>query len=320
MKQIIWKLISGIFILTATMGLSVAADYPSQPITLIVPYGPGGGTDIIGRVISQVLPTYTKTPVVVVNRPGATGTVGTEDVKQAAADGYTMLLNDSGAMSVKPLTSKLPYSREDFSVVASINETPFILTVAKDRPYKTMHEFVEYARENPDKVTFATAGIGSPFHIAMEEIADVAGIKVKHIPAPGTGDAVTMVAGGHVDAVVSYPNAVLTQIEAGMIVPLGISSEGRTDQLKDVPTFTESGVDYVGRGWKAIFVRSSVPEDRRKTLESAIFEMGKDPDFVSLMEKSGETVVVRSGAEFTKIWNDEFARFDKILKKTGMIK
>lgn len=320
MKKLLKKIILAHLAVMFSASTAFAADYPEKAVTLIVPYGPGGGTDIIGRVISQILPTYLDVPVVVVNRPGATGTVGTEDVKQAKADGYTMLLNDSGAMTVKPITSKLPYSRDDFKIVASINETPFILTVATDRPYHTLQELIDYSGKHDGQITFSTAGIGSPFHLAMEEIADLAGIPVKHIPAPGTGDAVTMTVGGHVDAVVSYPNAVLSQISSGKLTALAVSSEERLEQLPDVPTFKELGVDYVGRGWKAIFVRSDVEDARRDRLEQAVFKMGEDEKFKSLMDDLGEGVVIKSGDAFTQIWNDEYKRFQVLLKKIGMVK
>lgn len=315
------RLLKQLLISTVVTGFAISpalsAEFPSKPVTLVVPYGPGGGTDTIGRIIAGVLPTYLGQPVVVVNRPGATGTVGTADVARADADGYTMLLSDAASMSVKPQTTQLPYARDDFKVVASINKGTYLLSAPKDRPYKTLSEFIEYA-EGHDPVTHATSGVGSPFHLAIAQMARTAGIDLTHVPTSGTGKAVTMALGGQVDAVMSYPNAVLTQIEAGQLVPLAVSSTERLEILPDVPTFIEAGVEYSGSGWKALFVRENVPEERRAVLEAAVLEMRSDATFIKLMTGLGETISVKAGAEFTPTWHEEYDQLGSLLTELGL--
>lgn len=298
----------------------IASDFPNQPVRLVVPYGPGGGTDTIARIISGVITENLNQPLIIVNRPGGTGTVGTADFKKMRSDGYSLLFNDAAAMSIKPQTDKLPYSKDDFRVVAQINEAYYILAVNADSPYKTINEFVDYAKENPGEINYASAGVGHIFHLAMEQAAKAADIKLTHIPFRGTGEAVTAALGGHVDAVVCYPNAILEPIRSGQLIPLAISSEKRQEILPDVPTFMESGVDYTGRGWKAIFAHKDIPEDRFEILQEAFLSLEESRSFQKLMTGLGETIALTPGSEFESFWLEEYKEYGDLLSTLGMKK
>jgi tripartite-type tricarboxylate transporter receptor subunit TctC len=299
---------------------SGAADFPSKPVKLVVPYGPGGGTDTIARIISGVIPQYLDQPMVILNKPGATGTVGTAEFKKMKADGYTLLINDAAAMSIKPQTNKLPYQPGDFKIVTQINEAFYLLSINADRPYKTIGQFIDYAKKNPGKIKYSSAGVGHIFHLAMEQAAKKAGIKVTHVPFKGTGKAVTATLGGHVDAVVCYPNAVLEAVKAGKLTPLAISAEKRQPVLPDVPTFIESGINYSGRGWKAIFARKSLPSDKYEILQSAFLKLQNDRAFKKLMKGLGEIIAVTPGEKFEPVWLQEYKDLGDLLTELGMKK
>ncbi len=301
-------------------GTTNAADFPEKPVRLVVPYGPGGGTDTIARIISGSITSYLGQPMVIVNRPGATGTIGTAEVAAAAHDGYTVLISDSASMSVKPQTEKLPYTYKDFKVVASINEAYFMISTPKSKGIASLKDFIAAAKER--KLTYATSGIGSPFHLAMEQIIRIAGIEkqVTHIPFSGTGKAVSAALGGHVDAVVSYPNAVVSYVKDGELNGLAVSSKKPLDILPDVPSFVASGVDFTNTGWKALFVRADTPADRFAALEKAALALGNDKGFKKLMKALGETIAVKPGAEFEPVWHAEYKAFAKILVDLGMAK
>ncbi|MAO55510.1 MAG: ABC transporter substrate-binding protein [Rhodospirillaceae bacterium] len=299
---------------------AAAAEFPEKPVRLIVPYGPGGGTDTIARIITGSITGYLGQPMVIINRPGATGTVGTAAAAAADPDGYTVLISDSASMSVKPQTEKLPYAYTDFKVVASINEAYFMLSTPKSKGISSLKEFIAAAKER--KLTYATSGIGSPFHLAMEQMARVAGIEkqLTHIPFSGTGKAVTAALGGHVDAIVSYPNAVISYVEDGKLNGLAVSAKKPLTVLPDVPTFAGSGVDFTSTGWKALFVRADTPKDRFEALQKAALALGTDKGFKKLMKALGETISVKPGAEFEPVWHAEYKAFANILADLGMTK
>ena len=318
-KMITMVVLSAALILTLSITLS-AADFPSKPVKLIVPYGPGGGTDTIARIISGVIPQYLNQPLVILNRPGATGTVGTAEFKKMKADGYSILINDAAAMSIKPQTGRLPYKPEDFKIVTQINEAFYLLSINADRPYKNIQQFIDYAKKNPGKIKYSSAGVGHIFHLAMEQVAKKAGIKVTHVPFKGTGKAVTAALGGHVDAVVCYPNAVLESIKSGKLIPLAISAKKRQPVLPDVPTFVESGVDYSGRGWKAIFAHKNLPKEKYDVLQSAFLKLPNDRAFKKLMQGLGEIIAVTPGDQFEPFWLQEYKELGDLLTDLGMKK
>jgi tripartite-type tricarboxylate transporter receptor subunit TctC len=246
--------------------------------------------------------------------------VGSAEFVKMKADGYSILINDAAAMSIKPQTHRLPYGPEDFKVVTQINEAFYLLSINADRPYKTIDQFIDYAKKNPGKIKYSSAGVGHIFHLAMEQAAKKAGIKVTHVPFKGTGKAVTAALGGHVDAVVCYPNAVIESVKAKKLIPLAISAEKRQPVLPGTPTFIESGVDYSGRGWKAIFAHKNLPNDEFEFLQTAFLKLQNDKAFKKLMKGLGEIIAVIPGEKFEPFMQQEYKDFGELLTELGMKK
>ncbi|TAK43774.1 MAG: tripartite tricarboxylate transporter substrate binding protein, partial [Betaproteobacteria bacterium] len=205
--------------------------YPTKPVTMIVPFPPGGVADIVGRPLAAVMEKTLKQPVVVVNRTGAGGAVGMAAVARAAPDGYTILMGLS-SISVFPVSDRIngktpAYEMKDFAPIALVTADPTVLVVRADGPYKSLKHFVEAAKSNPGKINYSSAGVYSTLHVAMEIFAHAAGIKLFHVPYQGGGPAVTALLGGQVEALASGPAAAIGQIKGGKMRALASWSDKR---------------------------------------------------------------------------------------------
>ncbi len=232
--------------------------YPNKPIRLVVPFPAGGSTDIIGRLVAQKLSERLGQQVIVDNRGGAGGTIGTDNAAKSAADGYTLLLSTTSTLAVAPAAySKLPYDPvRDFVPVSLVAITPYLLVVNTDVKANTLAEFVALAKSQPGKLNYASAGNGTTTHLAMEMLKDAAGIDVVHVPFKGNAPAELAVLGGEVQALFGSMPAILQQTKAGKLRPLAVGSSARSPALPDVPTVAESGYrglrgDAVARGQRA---------------------------------------------------------------------
>lgn len=221
---------------------SVAQDYPNRSISVIVPYSPGG-TDTLARTIAEGLSQELGQTVVVENKPGAGGTVGGAFVANSEPDGYTFLFAVSSVQTVAPHQRDLPYGYDDLVGVSRVAVGPNVIAARAEAPFSTIEEMVAYAKENPDKVSYGSAGTGGATHIASEAMARAAGIDLFHIPFQGVRPAVTAAVAGEVDLVLGFASAILPQAEAGKIKVLAQLGEGRAKLVPDVPTLKEAGVD-----------------------------------------------------------------------------
>jgi tripartite-type tricarboxylate transporter receptor subunit TctC len=219
-----------------------AEDYPSRPVTLIVPFPPGGSTTIVGRIIAEKMSEALGQQIIVDNRGGAAGTLGTRQAAGAAPDGYTILLGYSGTLSVAPsFYQNVGYDvRKDFAPIGRIGEAPSTLTVHPSFPAKTFAEFIAYAKANPDKVNYGTAGVGSLNHIAGEYLAAKTGIKITHVPYKGSGPVLTDLLGGHIPAAFAPVPTVQANIQSGNLRILAVTSAKRSSLLPDVQTIAET--------------------------------------------------------------------------------
>jgi tripartite-type tricarboxylate transporter receptor subunit TctC len=237
-------IVAALLAVSATADIAHAQTYPSRPITLIISFAPGGSTSVVGRGIADKMSELLGEKIVVDNRPGAGGTVGTRAVAKAEPDGYTLLLGYTGTLAIGPSLYKNPgYDpRKDFAPIGMIGNAPNSLVVNPSFPAKTVAELITYAKANPDKVNFGSAGAGTASHITGEYFASAAGIKLVHIPYKGTGPAMTDLLGGHIPMAFAPIPASHANVAAGKLRALAVTSVTRSGLLPEVPTMIEAGL------------------------------------------------------------------------------
>src|SRR3984893_616785 len=230
--------------LTRAVDRADAQTYPNRTITLVIPFAPGGSTSIVGRVIADKMSQLLGQSIVVDNRPGAGGTVGTKYVAKSDPDGYTLLLGYTGTLAIGPsLYKEVGYDpRKDFAPIGMIGNAPSAVVVHPSFPVKSIPELIAYAKANPGKVNFGSAGVGSVNHITGEYFARAAGIKLVHIPYKGTGPALTDLLGGHIPMALAPIPAVHANVSAGLLRALAVTGRSRGGLMPDVPTIAETGL------------------------------------------------------------------------------
>src|SRR5437660_6652946 len=238
--------------------------YPSKPITLIVPFPPGGVADIVGRPFADALSRELKTPVVIENKTGAGGGIGMGFAAKAKPDGYTLLLALS-SISILPAADKVIgrpplYQLDQLTPIARLTADPTVLAVRADSPWKTLQDFVDDARKRPGAINYGSSGNYGTMHMPMEMFAGSAGIKLLHVPYTGAGPAVVGLLGGNIDAVASGPSTVIQHVKAGKLRVLASWGDKRLASLPDVPTLAESGYDAVFFQWSGLFAPAGTPE------------------------------------------------------------
>jgi len=252
----------------AMAGSVAAADFPLRPVTLIVPFGPGGPTDIIARSLAEQADKVLSERIVVVNRPGASATIGTAEVHRAKPDGYTILLGDNISTVLQPRRMKLTYQNaQDFQPVIKLADIPNVLVVQADSQLKTLEDFVRAAKSRPGALRVSTAGRYTGTDLNMLEFNQVAGIDTTTVPVSGgTGESVGLLLGGHVEAIVAAPAAVVSQVQAGKLRPLMVFSQRRIDLFPDLPSTHELGYKTTMR----VVVFISAPKNLDKTALAAL--------------------------------------------------
>jgi tripartite-type tricarboxylate transporter receptor subunit TctC len=304
-------------------GACLAQDYPSKPITMIVPFPPGGVADIVGRPLAAEMQKSLQQPVVIINRTGAGGAVGMAAVAKSAPDGYTILMGLS-SISVFPVSDRIngktpAYEMRDFAPIALVTADPTVLVVRADGPYHTVKDFVAAAKANPGKINYSSAGVYSTLHVAMEIFADAAGIKLFHVPYQGGGPAVTALLGGQVQASAQGPAAAIGQIKAGKMRALASWGTERLKLLPDIPTFKELGYDAEFYIWSGVFAPAATPPEVLARLRSAVRSAATSREFVGAMEKVQTPVSYLDAPEFKKYWDRDAARLKAVLEKMGKL-
>jgi len=297
--------------------------YPSKPITMIVPFPPGGVADIVGRPLAAQMEKTLKQPVVVVNRTGAGGAVGMAAVAKAAPDGYTILMGLS-SISIFPVSDRIngktpSYEMRDFAPIALITADPTVLVVSADSPWKTLKEFVASAKAYPGKINYSSSGVYGTLHVAMEIFANAAGIKLFHVPYGGGGPALTALLGGQVHALASGPAPAVGQIKAGKMRALASWSTERLPLMPDVPTFKELGYDAEFYIWSGVFAPAAIPTPVLDRLRAAVREAATSPEFKGAMEKVQTPVSYLDAPAFRTYWEKDAARLKVALEKIGKV-
>jgi tripartite-type tricarboxylate transporter receptor subunit TctC len=298
-----------------------AEDYPTRTVRIIVPQSAGGATDTFARAIGQKLSERWKQPVVIENRVGAGGVIGTEAVAKAPADGYTLLVTYEGSQAINPsLYENLPFdSVRDFEPIATIAVTPFLLIVGPQTKAATFQEYLALARANPDKLNYGSAGNGSVNHLLGEMLKVEADIRITHVPYKGAPQAISDVIGGHLDSAFASAPSVIAAVQQGLVRALAVSSGQRVAISPETPTIRESGVkDFDVNPWWGIFGPAGLSPSVVAKINADVAEILKTPDFQEVLAKQGATSLTSSPEEFGKLLKKDIEKWAKTVKAAGV--
>jgi len=312
MKKLLIALVLG----AAAVG-ALAQAWPSKPVTMVVPFPPGGSTDFIARAIGPSLNKTFGQSFIVDNKAGATGTIGAAAVKRAAPDGYTFLVTSLGPLVIAPhLVKGMQYDAlKDFDLITVAVQAPNVLVVPAASPHKSLADVIAYEKANPGKMSYASSGNGSSDHLTAELFWLESGTTGLHVPYKGGGPAISDLLGGQVDASFQNVNAVLQHIKSGKLRPLAVTGSKRSPVLPDVPTMTEAGVKNVDvYSWQGIVGPKGLPADVRTKFHDAVVAALKDPAVNSQLTALGLEVVANTMDQFSAFQQSEFARWKRVIE------
>ncbi|MEO8023622.1 tripartite tricarboxylate transporter substrate binding protein [Polaromonas sp.] len=304
---------------TACTGL-FAQTWPSKPIRLVVPFTAGGGTDAIGREVTQKITDATKWVFIVDNKPGVGGNIGVDNVAKSPADGYSLVLGQTSNLAINPsLYRKLSYDPvKDLTPISMVASSPLALVVSANSPYKTLTELVAAAKAKPGEINFATSGNGTVGHLAMELFQKQAGIKLTHIPYKGASQAAIDVIGGQVQIHVSSIPTLIGNVKSGKTRALAVTSLKRVDDLPEVPTVAESGYKgFEAVTWFGVLGPAKLPKDITARLNIEINKALRTPELRKKLGDQGADVAGSTPEQFGKLVRDEIARWGKVVKESG---
>jgi tripartite-type tricarboxylate transporter receptor subunit TctC len=298
-----------------------AQAWPSKPIRLVVPYPPGGSTDLLARTIGVKVGEALGQQVIVDNRAGAGGMLGSDIVARAAPDGYTILLGTGATHGLTLLLSKtVPYDPvKDFTPITAAVEVPIILVVHPSIPGTTAKDLIDWAKKNPGKLSFGSSGTGSPHHLSGELLKQVAGIDMVHVPYKGAAPAVQDLIGNQIPAVFTTLSTALPHIKGGKIRAVGFVEAKRQASVPEIPTIGESVPGYVmPASWLGFFAPAGLPDAILKRLNAEIVKAVQSPDVKARLETAGMPVVGTSAEEFARMVKDDIETFRKIVNAAGI--
>jgi tripartite-type tricarboxylate transporter receptor subunit TctC len=319
------RLLAGLvsaFVLSSVLVTPAAAQpYPSRIVKLIVPQTPGGATDVFARKIGQLLGEKWGQPVVIENRAGAGGVVGTDVVAKSAPDGYTLLVTYAGSQAINPsLYPKIPFdSVKDFQTIATLASTPFVLIVHPKLPAKDLAEYVALARARPDALTYASSGNGSVNHLLGEMLKTEAGIKMLHVPYRGVAPAITDVIGGQVDSAFSSVPSVLQMVQTDKVRALAISSAKRVAAAPEIPTIAESGFPgFDVNPWWGILAPAGIDVTIVRKINEDVANILRTKEMIDFLAAQGAEPLITSPEAFLKILEADVVKWAKVVKSAGV--
>lgn len=318
------RIVSGIAAALLACAALAQDVFPSRPITMIVPFPPGGVADLTGRPIAAAMVKVLKQPIAPVNRSGAGGKVGYAAAANSKPDGYTVLMALS-SVSIFPEVDNLfslkpAYTLDQLVPIALISADPTLLVVHPSLPVKSAKEFVALARSKSNQISFSSSGVYGTLHMAMEMFAHSAGIKLRHVPFAGGGPAITAILGGHVEALASGPSAAVAHLRAGKLRAIAGWGAKRLAAFPDLPTFRELGYkDVEFYIWSGLFAPRGTPEAAVNALRDAARKGVEDPDFKAVMTKLETPINYLDAPEFRKFWDRDAERLLRTVRRVGKV-
>lgn len=309
---------SGLTCTIAPGAIAATAGYPEKPIRLIVPFPPGGGTDIVSRTMQPALSTALGQQILIDNRGGAQGSLGTQIAATANPDGYTLVVAEIGATAVAPaLMPKLGFNvAKDFAGISQLIEQPYIMTVHPSMPVRTLQEFIKLAQSKPNALNFGSGNVTA--HVAQEAFFQTAKVKLTHIPYRGSGPSVAAAVGGEVQTLFSGPGAAMPQIKSGRLRALAVTTAKRAAQLPEVPTLSEQGYNgFTISGWYGLMGPAAMPKPAVATLNKAVTTVLRSETGNQLRARGYEPVPT-TPAEFDRFMRAEIERWGKAVKTYGI--
>jgi tripartite-type tricarboxylate transporter receptor subunit TctC len=297
--------------LATTIATAAFAQFPGKPVTIVVPFPPGGGTDALARIMQPTLSALWKQPVIVENKPGAAGAIGGEYAAQARPDGYTLLMSSTAGITAKNV--------DRFAPVTLVSASPYVVVVNAKVPVTNIRELIDHAKKNPGKLTFGSSGTGAASHLSAELFKSMAGVDMLHVPYKGTGQAVTDLVGGQIDVMFSPAETVMQHVQAGRLRALAVTSAKRFAALPTLPTVAESGVPgYEAVGWFGLFAPVATPRDIvNKISKDANFVLSQD-DVKEKMLAAGAEPSPTTPEQFTRFVRSEMAKWTRLMKERGI--
>ncbi len=309
----------GLALLGLLFANSATAAYPEKSIRLVVPFATGGTSEIVARSIANGLTSVLGQSVYVENKPGGAGNIAMTEVKRASPDGYTLILGHVGTLAVNPLLfgKKLPYDpNKDFAPITLVAKVPNVIAVSSKSSYKTIGDLIADAKAHPKKINYGSAGNGSAGHLAMEYFASEAGIELTHVPYKGSGNMLTDLMGGQIQATFNGLPSLIGQIKGNALRPLAVGPLTRSEALPNVPTLDESGLKgFETSQWYGILAPAGTPTDIVDRLQKEIAKILKSPEHSKRMLDDGAVLVGDTPKEFSEFIHAEQARWSKVFQK-----
>jgi tripartite-type tricarboxylate transporter receptor subunit TctC len=298
---------------------SAQANYPNKTVKMIVPLTPGSGADIAGRIVAKNLAESWKQPVIIENRPGAGGLVGTGVVVNSDPDGYTLLVQSASYAANPAIYKKLPYDLKSLKDVNILGTSPYALVVSAESPYKSLKDLVNAAKSKPEIIPFASAGVGSSTHLAAEYFNQTMGIKMLHVPFKGSPEAIQETIAGRTAYYIAPLQTAIAQIQGGKVRALGVTSATRAEAAPEIPTIAEQGFQNFEIGlWVGVWAPSATPAGVLQKINTDINRALQDSDVKSAYAKAGITIKPMNLAETEKFVRSEIIKYTKIAKDAGI--
>ena len=302
-------------------GATLAAGYPDKPITVINPWTSGGPADTVARPVLQKLSERLGQPVIMENKPGANGVIGSAFVARAAPDGYTLLFSHVGPITISPAVQKdMPYdSVRDFKPITQIVSAPTVLLVRPSLPIHNLRELVDYARANPGKLSYGSVGPGSTTHLAGEILSTMANIKLLHVPYKGAAPVVNDMLGGSIDMSFLNIAGAISYVKSGQLRAIGVTTLKRSPLLPDLPTISEAYPGFEVNSWYGLMAPAKTPDDIVDMLQKQVAEIIRSPDIVELFSRNGLTPEGTTPVQYAEQIKTDLARWRNVVQTSGLV-